>query len=247
MNFIASRSLVYIKNDPKQIFLEDIENDLVKKFEQAVNRLSPDIEFYFGKADDHTYYHFNFKNLELLHKFTEAIYLQGEIKDLFKHTMIYAKKNNFAFYSPTTNLNHFFIGETNPARLKRNFFIEIKNSSQKFHATTAQHKAAIPLYSELLGLEHTICVSAFYSFEDNIRHVQTLFSDYNENFNSQYNAVLNRYGEYFRNRNEYNDQIGIRMIRGFGDSYAEKPLHTVNEIYNYLPERLRQIQLKLIY
>lgn len=153
-----------------------------------------------------------FTKLETHNTFNNLFYIQGGLKESFKECMRRTKAEELAFYMATsTKLAWTLLNEGSKIiDIHRNYFYEIKNdSTQKFFAQLPENKESFSFFQWILSQPQTLSVTAYYDTQSKSRYLQSLFHNYDQDFENQIKEHRSKYHNYAVKRHEHNANEGL--------------------------------------
>lgn len=102
--------------------------------------------------------------------FTQNLYIQGQLKLIFREAMIYAKTNRLAFCLPSVNLQN-----TPALGITRHWYYNIKPSHKKLYDATPEQKQALNLLTHIMTMPDSVHSATFFDFDHNIKLTENAF------------------------------------------------------------------------
>jgi hypothetical protein len=159
---------------------------------------------------DSEYVSFWFPEFEDYHWFTQNLYIKGELKQVFRNAMIYAKTNRLAFCLPSVNLQNI------PAnKITRWWYCNVKAPEEKLYDTTPAQKQALELLNCFMSMPDSVHSVTIFDFDHNVKFTESAVKS-NVNPNQLRRRLLNierdAFKEFRSTKDSFNQEHNVNSF-----------------------------------
>lgn len=99
--------------------------------------------------------------------FTQNLYITGDLKQVFRNAMIYAKTNRLAFCLPSVNLQN-----TPESGITRCWYYNVKPPQEKLYDATPGQKQALTLLTHIMAMPDSVHSVTIFDFDHNVKFTE---------------------------------------------------------------------------
>jgi hypothetical protein len=175
--------------------------------------------------------------------FTENLYIQGELKNIFKSAMIYAKTNQHAFCLPSINLQNF------PTDfITRYWYYNIKQPMEKFYDATPGQKQALKLLSGIMHLSESVHSITIFDYDHNVKFTENAVVGTVSTKDFQkilLDLKRKKFNDYVSSKRTFNHEHNVVNSSDIGQVHRNGVKFNVQPISYFLPDSLKNFTLDL--
>lgn len=234
------RSFIFIRPDYQTAFYSDTV-DFISQLRAAI---PTQIEITSGNQNLNCYYvSFWFPELQDYDWFTENLYINGELKLIFRNAMIHAKTNRLAFCLPSVNLQN-----TPVKKFTRCWYYHVKQSEEKFYDATPGQKQALKLLTHIISMPESIHSVTIFDYDHNIKFTENaLLSSISEDSLRRrfYRMQQRLFPTFTDERQKFNLEHRIDNLTVVDSISRLSSKFTLDPIRNILPDQLKDLVIDL--
>lgn len=236
---VFQKTLFYIAQTPVTRFHFDQDPTWCDRFQTECRNLSRQNQVHYGQLSSKIrYVAILFKSLADEALFSQAFYISGAVKNIFKESMRYSKTHRIAFSMTNIHLGR-LEDYSRPFDGFRVVSCDIKpHRDTKFFDALPEKKRAVPLLKDIFAYSKTLSCSGYYGFEDEFKHVQTQYVSTDPKIFDDIRKILAKYPEQTYLRDNYNASQEIRCLRTREVRSMMPCIFYFDEIRDRIPEEL---------
>lgn len=234
------RSFIFIRPSDDVAFYSDT-TDFVAQL-RAVVPLHIDITS--GRQGHNAeYVSFWFPEFSDYEWFTENLYIAGELKQVFRNAMIYAKTNQLAFCLPSVNLQN-----TPEPSITRCWYYNVKPPEEKLYDATPGQKQALALLTHIMSMPDSVHSVTIFDFDHNVKFTENAVKR-SVAADTLYRRLLkmqrNLFKDYSTSKDQFNQEHHINSAIRIDQIDRTSSKFDLTAIEHLLPNELRDIVLDL--
>lgn len=192
------RSFIFTRSDSDTAFYSDT-TDFVAELR---NVIPLHINITTGRQGNNSeYVSFWFPEFSDYDWFTENLYISGELKQVFRGAMIYAKTNRLAFCLPSVNLQN-----TPESEITRCWYYNVKKPEEKLYDTTPGQKQALALLTHFMSMPDSVHSVTIFDFDHNVKFTENAVKG-SVSKDSLHRRLVKMEREFFRDFTKSKDQF----------------------------------------
>jgi hypothetical protein len=211
VKYKMKRSMIFIRPSKDVPFHVDVDPTWIDRMKEATKEFTEDCMMTHGTYNDDVFYcSFWLREFEDYSRMTDCLYDKGQIKEVFKDSMRYTKKNGMAFAMPSVWMNK----RTIDGKYVNNWYTNKKTRPdgkflEELKETFSARHYALKGYMEL---EDCVMNCAFYDWTHNTKHSYFLFTKRDDDTEKSIDHIRKNASENYEFKKKHNFENGVEYI-----------------------------------